>query len=777
MITERQRDSVGSRGADARLGVAALLFIALLSGLALQRLRGPEPVAADAPAQEFSSGRAAKHVAEVAREPHPIGSAAHARTRDYILGELSRLAMPSEVQRTTALGPGRGERVSAATVENIVGVQKGTGGGKAVMLVAHYDSVATGPGAGDDAAGVASVLEVLRALKAGPPLRNDVVALFTDGEEAGLLGAWGFVGEHKLAREVGLVLNFEARGAGGPSLMFETSARNGWLIGEFGRVASRPVASSLSYELYKLLPNDTDFSAFKKLETAGLNFAFFDDAERYHTALDTAAGLDERSLQHHGLYGLELTRHFGNLATDYPKTRDAVYFDILGSTVVSYSASWAVPLALLATVLLVFAIWLGLRRRAFTLASVGVGALLLPVAAAAVWLAVSGVWSVVSLLRPEYALFGRGEIYKSDYYALGFSALAAALTTALYVLLRVRFGGFGLAVGAAVCWWILAALSSVYFTGGSYLFLFPLVFALLALIAGAYAGGGERVTGGRFALVAVCAVPALVLCVPMASLAFSGLTVRMGAPVAAFVALLVGLLLPLVEFVVRRRGWLLPAGLVLAGLGLIAAGVLAGGFSLERPRPSNLFYALNGDTGGAVWASVNREADEWTAQFFKPAERGELREFFPSNSRAYLRAPAPALPLTPPACELVEESTEGGLRTVRLRVRSQRQAPTLSFYLENAGVERGAVNGKALESRPQSDGDARWELRYYGLPAEGLDLVLTVRPNGPLKVKVVDQSYGLAEAGGAGFVARPAGLMPMSQPTSDVVLVSKSYVF
>lgn len=777
MITQRQRGSVGSRGEDARLGFAALLCIALLAGLALQRLRGPEPVPADAPPQEFSSGRAAKHVAEVARESHPIGSAAHARARDYILGELSRLGVPAEVQRTTALGPGRGERVSAATVENIVGVHKGTAGGKAVMLVAHYDSVATGPGAGDDAAGVASVLEVLRALKAGPPLRNDVVALFTDGEEAGLLGAWGFVGEHQLAREVGLVLNFEARGAGGPSLMFETSGGNGWLIEEFGKAASRPVASSLSYELYKLLPNDTDLSAFKKSGMAGLNFAFFDDAERYHTALDTAAGLDERSLQHHGLYGLELTRHFGNLATDYPKASDAIYFDILGFTVVSYSASWAVPLAILATVLLAFAVWLGLRRKAFTLSGVGVGALLVPVAAATVWLAVSGVWRVVALLRPDYALFGRGEIYNSDYYASGFSALAAAVTTGLYVLLRGRFGALGLAVGAAVCWWVLAALSSLYFPGGSYLFLFPLVFALVALIAGAYAGGGEGVTAGRFALLAVCAVPALVLCVPMASLAFSGLTVRMGAPVAGFVALLAGLLLPLIELVVRRRGWLLPAGLALAGLGLIAAGVAAGGFSRERPRPTNLFYALNGDTGGAVWASVNREPDEWTSQFFKPAQRGELREFFPSSSRAHLRAAAPAFPLTPPACELLEEGTDGGLRTLRLRVRSQRQAPTLSFYLENAAVERGAVNGKALEPRAQADGDARWELRYYGVPAEGLDLSLTVRPNGPLKVRVVDQSYGLAEVSGAGFGARPAGLMPMSQPTSDVVLVSKSYVF
>ena len=51
--------------------------------------------------------------------------------------------------------------------------------------MAHYDSVPFGPGAADDGAGVVTLLETARALKAGPPLKNDVIFLFTDGEEAG----------------------------------------------------------------------------------------------------------------------------------------------------------------------------------------------------------------------------------------------------------------------------------------------------------------------------------------------------------------------------------------------------------------------------------------------------------------------------------------------------------------------------------------------------------------------------------------------------------------
>ena len=85
-------------------------------------------------------------------------------------------------------------------------------GGRAFLLVAHYDSVPTGPGATDNGAGVATVLETVRALKAGPALRNDVIVLLADGEERGLLGARAFVDGYPWAQEVGAVLNLDTRG-------------------------------------------------------------------------------------------------------------------------------------------------------------------------------------------------------------------------------------------------------------------------------------------------------------------------------------------------------------------------------------------------------------------------------------------------------------------------------------------------------------------------------------------------------------------------------------
>jgi acetylornithine deacetylase/succinyl-diaminopimelate desuccinylase-like protein len=153
------------------------------------------------------------HVALIAQRPHPMGSVDHDRVRDYILFQLSQLGLAPQVQHTTAIGTRYRE---AGRVQNILARLTGTQrNGKAVLIMAHYDGVEAGPAASDDGAGSAALLETLRALRARKkPLTHDVIALFTDGEEAGLLGAAAFVREHPWAKDVGVALNFEARARG-----------------------------------------------------------------------------------------------------------------------------------------------------------------------------------------------------------------------------------------------------------------------------------------------------------------------------------------------------------------------------------------------------------------------------------------------------------------------------------------------------------------------------------------------------------------------------------
>lgn len=202
---------------------AASAFLLIVTFLAVHQIQPPEVAPADAPRTESSAARAMEHLNVIAARPHPPGSPENDAVRDYLLNQLTAVGLDPQVQTSTMiryeskwLGP-----AVAAKVHNVLARLKGTEStppegqsrAKAVMLVAHYDSVSGGPGTSDHGSGTATLLETARALKTGPPPANDVIFLFTDGEELGMLGAQAFVDEHPWAKDVGLVMNFEARGA------------------------------------------------------------------------------------------------------------------------------------------------------------------------------------------------------------------------------------------------------------------------------------------------------------------------------------------------------------------------------------------------------------------------------------------------------------------------------------------------------------------------------------------------------------------------------------
>jgi hypothetical protein len=299
------------------------------------------------------------HVRAMAKSPHPVGTAAHDSVRDYVVGALRDLGLEPELQRTTAIGA---RFAQAARVENILARLPGTEEGRAaVLLVAHYDGVGAAPAASDDASGTAVVLETLRALKAGPPLRHDVIALIADAEEAGLLGAAAFVREHPWARDVELILNHEARGTGGFPVMFQTGPDNLAQVRALRRVPGIS-ASSLSATVYQFLPNDTDLSELLALEKPGLNFAFADGVERYHTSLDDPEHLEPRSLQQEGDQTLRLTRDFADGPLPAPRLGNAVFFDLPLVGLVYYPEPWARPFAILAVALSLWALIAVARR-------------------------------------------------------------------------------------------------------------------------------------------------------------------------------------------------------------------------------------------------------------------------------------------------------------------------------------------------------------------------------------------------------------------------------
>ena len=762
-------------------GLIALLFLVLLSSLAIYRHTPPAAVAADAPAAEFSSGRALKHLEVISRSPHAVGTTEHAAVRDYILGQLTALGVMPEVQKTTAVNK-FGNNLRVATVENILVRLKGTGAGKALMLASHYDTVSVSPGASDDGSSVVAMLETLRALKAGAPLNNDVIFLFSDGEEIGLLGAKAFTEEHPWNKDVGLVLNFESRGATGPVIMFETSDGNGQLIREFAKAASHPAANSMAYEIYRLLPNSTDLTVFKGAQLPGLNFANTDGFTRYHARSDSTENLDERTLQHKGAYALALARRFGNLPlSGGMKDGNAVYFDLLGLTLLHYPAALAIPLTVLTAALFIVAAVIGLRRKRLTVGGIIAGLLAFVLTLFVAYVVASFIWWLVGAVQGRFARSMQDDVYQSNFYLISFVAVTLAVALALYNLFRKKIRAENLAFGALLCWLLLLSAVSVLIPGGSYLLTWPLLFALLSMLLMFRAGEQERVTPGRLVIMSLCAVPAIILMVPMIYQIYVALGIWMIAVVMILVALLFGVLMPYFALMTFPRKWLLPACASMVGLLFIGLAAFTLSFDRRHPRADNISYIQNTDLGKAVWASPDLRPDEWTAQFFRDnVERGSLAEYLPTGQTSFLKSPAPLVALPPADVRVLDDQTAGSVRTLRLSISSPYPAGYLMAPSDsNAEVLATTFNGKRFvnETPRGAPSGTFWSVNYYAPPPEGLELTLEVSAGRPLKLRTINQSYELPNIPGSPIKPRPEHLVPAPFTSGDTTQVSRSYTF
>jgi hypothetical protein len=339
--------------------VAFLVFTTLISAVfvtAVQTLP-PSPLPANAPATEFSAERAIKHIQVIAKQPHPTGSAANDVVRNYILAELKDLGLETETQRDGDL-------------ENVMGRVVGTNSSDAVLLTAHLDSTLQSPGAMDDGSGVATLLETARALMSDARMRNTVMFLFTDHEEGGLYGAKAFIAHHPWAKDIRVVIGFDAGGVSGPGVLSATSASNGWLIRQMVQADPYIVGSS---GINALAYSSTDFGrAFKVAGFSGYAFDLYWD--KRDGPEDNIENLNPSSIQHQGYHALSLARHFGNLdqLVD-PKEPDTVYFGVLRLFVVSYSSTWAIPMAVAVTGVFIAVLAYGLKQRVLTWSGIGYG--------------------------------------------------------------------------------------------------------------------------------------------------------------------------------------------------------------------------------------------------------------------------------------------------------------------------------------------------------------------------------------------------------------------
>jgi hypothetical protein len=803
----------------------SLIFVAAMLGLGYQQTQAPQARSNS----ELDYTALSNHVARIASKPHPMGGDANRGVRDYIVVYFESLGLTVEVQKTTVVyrHPSREtDRTIIANVENIIARLPGKPVEKDsqpndLVLMGHYDSRPLTPGAADDASGTAVIMETARLMAEGPTPAHDVVFLITDGEEMGLLGAQGFFRQHPSAVDVGMVLNFEARGSTGAPTMFETSENNAWQVEQLIEAAPDLVASSLSYEIYRRMPNDTDMSISKGEGIAGLNFGFVAGLFDYHSMTDTLDNLDKDTLAQQGNYALATARHFAYLEDWQTSSDDATYFNLWRGTLLSYSQNVAV---LSGVFVLLFGLWVFTntkRAGALTAGSLTSGLLallVLIIMTSNVFESMigfqqtsnDGIARLISLGEwPLLAYFvttlGLGVWFSAaikrglSYFEISLAVLAlvglcllagrpwfTALVLALILVPSMLFLRWvkktpDLWGAALLVWWLLTAIALYFAPNGAYLLVWPLASVLLGFVIQRKLGSADD-EGAAFFTLVISFLPLLLL-VPLIIMAYLALGSQMPQVIMIISVIAMLLVWPLIQNIGPNANRVPGVLLLLAGLAMTWFVMFERDFDNRYPQQQSLFYAIDIDENKSYWVSPDVEPGSWLDKHMgKNAQNSNMNRILPGYEQAVLTREDGDVSVAAATLDISGDRLLDGHREITLQLKSPSVAGYINLLFDaDMPIYSASVNGFEIEvpqriaaqsTESKTSGNDWWRWRWYGLPEQGAEIVLTVEPERALEVKIIEVDYGMPESA----PQRPLGSMARKYSWSDSKVIYQTRV-
>lgn len=715
-----------------------LILMLLISAVSWFAFQPPSPDSSPKKS-DFSTEKAMRHVNFLAKEPHGGGSQRLAVLRDYLVDELQKLGFETKIQQDILSAKSYGFRRSLY-VQNVIALKKGSGNkDKAIALMSHYDSQPHTPGAADDICGVAAILEAARALVARGH-EHDLMLVITDGEEAGLVGAKAFVGSDPLAKEIGLLLNFEARGNKGVVSTFEIFGNVDWLIPEYAKALQHPFANSISYEVYKRLPNDTDFTITRKNEIPGFNMALIGGHAAYHSMIDTPENLDIGSLTHMGEYALNLASHFDklDLSTAFPPEKnDIIFFNPAGFFFLYFPVEYLLYALIFCGVISILLIVLGIVRYQYGFFDL-LKALLLWIVLIVLALGLSFlIAKILQIVNPEFSHFNMRGLYPLEFFALGFSFFLLALFgffTSFYLKISKPFS---LHLAGILLWLIFSILCYVFVRGASYLFIYPLLFASVGALIHVFLGfehKSRRLVYGISAF--IFAIPILLFLVPITSLLHDSFGIYMVVGPALITILLLILLFPLFEVILKSFGMSMSfLSLLVATLFFVGAKFYFAP-SEQFPLQSSMIYLQDLDKNEAWWASEFAETDFWNEHYFKDKVELPVEEEW--MQRMAIAAKAPKYAAAVPDFVISSDTIIQNHRQLTVDLSVEPEVAYIGFQLSG-----NQALGIEMPDMPVKDMGVFDYLQLVGLPDSRSIRLHFNAVKTPLQVTVYSQKIGL----------------------------------
>jgi len=744
------------------------------------------------PLTEFSTERALVHLKEITKKPHYTGSIEHRNVQNYIVNQLEQLGLKTEIQQQIAVS--KKFHVSTVT-QNILARIKGTDSGKALLLLSHYDSSPNASlGASDAGSGVVTILEGIRAfLATNKQPKNDIIILISDAEELGLLGAKAFVNNHGWAKDVEMVLNFEARGSGGPSYMLmETNGGNKNLVQNFSKANPKyPVATSLVYSIYKMLPNDTDLTVFREDgDIEGFNFAFIGDHFDYHTAQDSYKRLDKNTLEHQGTYLMPLLNYFADAdLTKLKSDTDYIYFNFPIIGMVYYSFSFIYPLLIITILLFIGLLLYGISQhkinpKQFFLASIPLFLSLI----------ISGLlafygWKLLMKIHPQYNDILQGFTYNGYLYIAAFSSLALAISLLIYNRYFKKINAADLVIAPLFVWILINIVIAVLLKGAGYF----IIAALYGIASLAILLLSKKHFQNHQVVLSLISIPVLLLFAPLVKM----LPVALGLKTLMFsttiIVLLFGLLVPVFSGYknAKRLGQLF---LALAIFIFISASFKAG-YNEDKKQPNSINYLFDADKNEAYWTSYNNEVDDFTHQFLgdDPTQGGfdSLTQSSKYGTKIKLHTKTKVKNIPQPVIDIISDTIINNDRILHFTIAPQRNINKIELSSNN-NITFKTFNVGGLEV-PKKEGydfvfntnkKTNQVLSHYFIgDDESLELKFSVDKDEKIALTMYEISFDLIKSSLFNveplYRVKPRSktMMPTPFVTNDAVILKKQLNF
>jgi len=727
---------------------------------------------------KFSTERALIPLREITKAPHYIGTEEHARVREYIVEQLNGLGLETEIQEGFIMNP---KWKSLDKPKNILAKIKGSGNGKSLLLLSHYDSALTPSfGASDAGSGVVTILETIRAFQASAKTpKNDIIILFTDAEEVGLDGARLFVKNHPWAKNVGIALNFEARGSGGPSNMIvETNSGNKNLINAFMEADVKfPVASSLMYSIYKMLPNDTDSTVLRQGgDIDGFFFAFIDDHFDYHTANDNFENLDRNTLQHQGEYLLPLVHYFADAdLSSLKSSEDYVYINVPILKMISYPFAWIIPMLILAISVFIVLIVYGLNKKVLsgkTIARSFVPFLLVFVSCGLIGF--YG-WKLLLILYPQYSEIQHGFTYNGHTYISFFVLISLAILFGVYHRYSKKTNVASLLIAPLIFWLLINVMVAIYLKGAAF-FIIPVFLGLLSLWL------LIRQEKPNLILMVIIGALAIFMFVPLIQFFPVGLGLKMLVGSCLITALLFGILLPVFGFYSKKG--ILSALFILFAIVFFIKAHLTSDFTAERQKPNSLVYYYDADTDATYWVTYDKILDDWTKGYLgeNPEEASNYITYASGSKYAKgysfaAEAPTKNIPLFKTI--LNSDTIVNDIKKRTFTIIPNRNVNQISLYVAE-GIEFDflSFNGQVLPLNNNKNGasqkiKSKELVRYYVSDKDSLEVSYEVSKDQKVSFTVMEYSYDLLDHSQFKINNRAENMMPKPFVVTDAIIVKK----